>query len=101
MEPGWDVEPVAAVRAEFGADLGLQVDANGCQVNAVGPKATAVAQRSSIMKLQYQTYWTDPADDDVNLAWIRRFLLPASTTSSWCCRATFRPSRCCRRSVLS
>jgi O-succinylbenzoate synthase len=28
VEPGWDVEPVAAVRAEFGADLLLQVDAN-------------------------------------------------------------------------
>ena len=51
----------------------LQVDSYGCQVNAVGPDATAVPQRSSIMKLQYQTYWTDRADDDVNLAWIRRF----------------------------
>ena len=51
----------------------LQVDSYGCQVNARKPSATAVAQRSSIMKLQYQTYWTDPADDDINLAWIRRF----------------------------
>lgn len=51
----------------------LQVDSYGCQVNARAPTATAVAQRSSIMKLQYQTYWTDPAEDDVNLAWIRRF----------------------------
>jgi FAD/FMN-containing dehydrogenase len=51
----------------------LQVDSYGCQINAVAPAATAVAQRSSIMKLQYQTYWTDPADDRVNLAWIRRF----------------------------
>ncbi len=49
----------------------VQVDSYGCQVNAVDPAATAVAQRSSIMKLQYQTYWTDPADDDANLAWIR------------------------------
>jgi FAD/FMN-containing dehydrogenase len=51
----------------------LQVDSYGCQINAIAPSATAVAQRSSIMKLQYQTYWTDPADDAVNLAWIRRF----------------------------
>lgn len=29
VEPGWDVEPVRAVRAAFGDDLGLQVDANG------------------------------------------------------------------------
>ncbi|WP_113704913.1 o-succinylbenzoate synthase [Nonomuraea lactucae] len=28
IEPGWDVEPVRAVRAEFGDDLPLQVDAN-------------------------------------------------------------------------
>ncbi len=28
IEPGWDVEPVAAVRARFGDDLVLQVDAN-------------------------------------------------------------------------
>ncbi len=28
IEPGWDIEPVAAVRAEFGDDLPLQVDAN-------------------------------------------------------------------------
>ena len=29
VQPGWDVEPVAAVRGRFGADLALQVDANG------------------------------------------------------------------------
>jgi FAD/FMN-containing dehydrogenase len=51
----------------------LQVDSYGCQINTRSPTATAVPQRSSIMKLQYQTYWTDPAEDDVNLAWIRRF----------------------------
>jgi FAD/FMN-containing dehydrogenase len=51
----------------------LQVDSYGCQINTRSPTATAVPQRSSIMKLQYQTYWTDPAADDVNLAWIRRF----------------------------
>jgi hypothetical protein len=51
----------------------LQVDSYGCQVNAVAPSATAVAQRSSIMKLQYQTYWTLPADDQVNLDWINNF----------------------------
>ncbi len=28
IEPGWDVEPVAAVRETFGDDLALQVDAN-------------------------------------------------------------------------
>lgn len=28
VQPGWDVEPVRAVREEFGSALGLQVDAN-------------------------------------------------------------------------
>jgi O-succinylbenzoate synthase len=28
IEPGWDLEPVGAVRRQFGADLALQVDAN-------------------------------------------------------------------------
>jgi FAD/FMN-containing dehydrogenase len=53
----------------------LQVDSYGCQINAVKPNATAVPQRSSIMKLQYQTYWTDPDDDQMNLDWINYFFL--------------------------
>ena len=51
----------------------LQVDSYGGQVNAVAPAATAIPQRSSILKLQYQTYWTDPAEDAANLDWIRGF----------------------------
>jgi FAD/FMN-containing dehydrogenase len=51
----------------------LQVDGYGGQINAVDPAATAVPQRSSILKLQYQTYWTDAAEDDIHLDWIRSF----------------------------
>jgi len=51
----------------------LQVDSYGGQVNAVPAGDTAVAQRSSILKLQYQIYWTDPNQDDQNLNWIRSF----------------------------
>lgn len=51
----------------------VQVDSYGCRINAVAPDATSVAQRSSIMKLQYQTYWTDPAQTDENLDWMSRF----------------------------
>jgi FAD/FMN-containing dehydrogenase len=51
----------------------LGIDGYGCQINAVDSSATAVAQRSSILKLQYQTYWTDPTQDDANLEWIRSF----------------------------
>ncbi len=34
IEPGWDVEPVAAVRERFGPDLALQVDANAAYTRA-------------------------------------------------------------------
>ncbi|MGH9278334.1 MAG: FAD-dependent oxidoreductase [Acidimicrobiales bacterium] len=51
----------------------LQVDSYGGQVNAVAPDATAVPQRSSAVKLQYQTYWQDEADDSVNLGWLAEF----------------------------
>lgn len=50
----------------------VQVDSYGGRVNAVDPTATAVPQRDSVLKLQYQTYWTDPADDELHLGWIRR-----------------------------
>lgn len=34
IEPGWDVEPVGAVRTQFGSDLLLQVDANTAYTRA-------------------------------------------------------------------
>ncbi len=51
----------------------LQVDSYGGQINLVSPDATAVPQRSSILKLQYQAYWTDPADDPYFLKWMSDF----------------------------
>jgi hypothetical protein len=59
--------------AKPNANALIQVEPYGCQINAVDPAATAVAQRSSIMLLQYQTYWKDPADEADNLEWIRSF----------------------------
>ena len=35
----------------------IQLDAYGGKINKVPPDATAVPQRSSILKLQYQSYW--------------------------------------------
>ncbi|WP_420000145.1 FAD-binding oxidoreductase [Streptomyces boninensis] len=49
----------------------LAVDSYGGRVNAVAPDATAVAQRDSILKLQYQAYWDEPAEEAAKLAWIR------------------------------
>ncbi|MBR7838883.1 FAD-binding protein [Actinospica durhamensis] len=50
-----------------------QVDSYGCRTNAVAPTETAVPQRDSIMKLQYQTYWTMPAQDEAHLKFMRAF----------------------------
>ncbi|BCM65137.1 hypothetical protein EASAB2608_00471 [Streptomyces sp. EAS-AB2608] len=69
----------------------LQVDSYGGRINDVPPDATAVPQRSSVLKLQFQTYWTwnkdanhdgvydyedaraDPSIAAPHLDWIRRF----------------------------
>jgi FAD/FMN-containing dehydrogenase len=51
----------------------LQVDSYGCEINAVESDKTAIPQRSSIMKLQYQIYWTSPEDCAQHLGWIQDF----------------------------
>jgi FAD/FMN-containing dehydrogenase len=51
----------------------LQVDTYGGQINTVNPAKTPIPQRSSIMKLQYQTYWADETNDEGHLTWIRNF----------------------------
>jgi hypothetical protein len=43
----------------------------GGQVNRVAPDATAAAQRSSIFKMLFQTFWTDRAGDAAGLGWAR------------------------------
>ncbi|ESP93678.1 BBE domain-containing protein [Pseudoalteromonas luteoviolacea] len=45
-----------ATRADMARSL-IQIDSYGGKINTVEPKDTAIVQRSSIMKLQYQTYW--------------------------------------------
>lgn len=55
-----------------------QIDSYGCAINQVASNATAIPQRSSILKLQYQTYWDndsaigedDPAQAAAHLDWI-------------------------------
>ncbi|WP_326563689.1 FAD-binding oxidoreductase [Micromonospora peucetia] len=46
----------------------------GGQVNAVGPDATASAQRDSVIKATYSGGgWQLPDDDERNIDWVRRF----------------------------
>jgi hexose oxidase len=55
----------------------LQVDSYGGRINTVGSTETAVWQRNSIFKLQYQTYWQDPYEGttgtEPQVQWIRGF----------------------------
>ncbi|MEU9244297.1 BBE domain-containing protein [Streptomyces sp. NPDC048385] len=43
----------------------------GGQIATVAPDATAIPQRDSLVKMQYQAWWTNPAEDDRHLAWVR------------------------------
>lgn len=50
----------------------VQIDSYGGAINRNGKGHTAVPQRASLLKTQYQTYWADPADDATQIDWIRR-----------------------------
>jgi o-succinylbenzoate synthase len=59
IEPGWDVEPVRAVRERFGADLLLQVDANG----SYGSPADAAVRLAPLDELNLLLI-EQPLDED-------------------------------------
>ncbi|MFF7635345.1 FAD-binding oxidoreductase [Kitasatospora sp. NPDC008050] len=79
MKRGFTDNQIAAIyrnltRTDYAnSEGGLAVVSFGGRIGAVAPDATAVAQRGAILKLLYQTYWTTPADDAPNLAWLRQF----------------------------
>ncbi|MFJ6701114.1 FAD-dependent oxidoreductase [Streptomyces sp. NPDC091272] len=59
-------------RADFhNPDTMLVLFSFGGQVNALAPDATANAQRSSIFKMCFQTFWADESEDDFYLGWAR------------------------------
>lgn len=61
----------AATPEGFFKNTLIQIDSYGGAININGIGNTAVAQRKSILKTQYQTYWDDAIDDDIHLKWIR------------------------------
>jgi len=72
---------VHATDSDFAQSL-VQVDSYGGAINHVfegnngfdpAANATAAVQRKSVMKLQYQTYWTDRAQDQKHVKWLRDF----------------------------
>lgn len=59
-------------RSDFtNPDTMLVLFSFGGQVNAVAPDATANAQRSSIFKMCFQTFWQEESEDDFYLGWLR------------------------------
>jgi hexose oxidase len=80
MRRGFPWEQVNAIYKHLTATLAvdmsqclLQVDTYGGRINTIAPNATAIPQRSSVLKLQYQAYWTDEANDTAYLQWMRGF----------------------------
>ncbi|MGW7411132.1 FAD-binding oxidoreductase [Streptomyces sp. NPDC054863] len=55
-------------RARF---AGLVLPAAGGAISSRSASDTAVAQRDSVMKITYETYWNDRADDAPNIDWVR------------------------------
>ncbi|WP_424887169.1 FAD-binding protein [Streptomyces sp. XH2] len=55
-----------------GPYAGVNLSPEGGKIGSVSPTATAVAQRDSIIKLEFETYWHDQRDDDKNVAWLRK-----------------------------
>jgi hypothetical protein len=51
----------------------LAIYSYGARVNDVPAEATATVQRASVLKLLYQSFWTNPAEDDANIGWLRDF----------------------------
>lgn len=77
MKQGFDRRQIAALykhmsREDFtNPDTMLVLFSFGGAVNAQAPDATANAQRSSIYKMCFQTFWSDPKDDAFYLGWLR------------------------------
>jgi aclacinomycin oxidase len=67
---------LAAIHQRLNDDYGnpgtlLFLSGFGGRINAVAPDATATAQRGSILKVHYATFWTDPAQDARSIEWMR------------------------------
>ncbi len=65
----------------------LSVDSYDGAVNTPARIAdTAIAQRASVLKLQWQCYWTDPKEDAGRLKFMENFFTPSTPAH------TYRPS---------
>jgi hypothetical protein len=58
----------------------------GGAVDRVGPTETAYLNRGALINLDMTSIWTDPAEDDLHVGWVRDFytaVLPHSTGSEY------------------
>jgi hypothetical protein len=76
MRQPWTDEQVATAYRHLtgpleGGLFSVLLYSYGSRINTVGPSATAVPQRDSIMKAWYSVFWADPALDAGNIAQVR------------------------------
>jgi hypothetical protein len=50
----------------------VQMDSYGGSINRRADEGDAIWQRGSHLKVQYQVYWHDPAQDELYLHWMRK-----------------------------
>ncbi|WP_327261116.1 methyltransferase domain-containing protein [Streptomyces sp. NBC_01232] len=55
----------------FGRESLMMLNGYGGAINAVAPADTSSAQRDSVIKAAYSAAWSDPAEDDLHIAWVR------------------------------
>lgn len=51
--------------------INLNISPYGGAVNAVAQSATSIPHRDAAFKMLWSVQWTDPADDNANVAWVR------------------------------
>ncbi|MEP2785070.1 MAG: FAD-binding oxidoreductase [Pseudoruegeria sp.] len=77
MKQGFDRRQIAALYKHMSSEeftnpnTMLVLFSFGGAVNAMEEHATANAQRSSIYKMCFQTFWPDPQDDEYYMGWLR------------------------------
>jgi hypothetical protein len=51
--------------------INLNISPYGGAVNAVAQSATSIPHRDAAFKMLWSVQWSDPADDNANVAWVR------------------------------
>ncbi|WP_369223322.1 FAD-binding oxidoreductase [Streptomyces sp. R39] len=76
LRKGWSAAQAATLYghlsdAGYDGHAGILLYSYGGKVNTVASSATALAQRDSVLKANFTTYWPDAASDDRHVTWMR------------------------------